>query len=392
MSKPKYCSPSKKKNTVTCFSDKSLIKIAGSYNRKHKNKIAMPSINKEKLTEHDRGHLWKSIKEKLKEETPCNDDFCYLETDTVKELNDFDINRNTFIPEKPIEWYNSPNEWLSNFDITDVMRQYEDNTDFIFFGPTPIDFDERLNYNRCVNQELCTINLKDINKKKKSKIGVIFNLDPHTKSGSHWTALFVDMKRGGIYYFDSYGIEPPNEVKKLMKKIRSQGNELIYNDELILDGTYDKEINGKIIGNNVIQIENYKGGNNKMINNLSEDAIIEINGGGKKKKLKVKSVKNDGTVILNEDIPRDLIKGTMKCKDFKEFYNPKRFQYKNSECGMFSMWFIIQFIEDRDYGDIITSNIDDDYVFNKRDVYYRPNIKKIGKKKSLFGIFDGGKI
>ena len=35
-----------------------------------------------------------------------------------------------------------------------------------------------------------------------------------------------------------------------------------------------------------------------------------------------------------------------------------------------------------------TSKIDDDYVFNKRDEYYRPNMKKMGKKTdSIFGIF-----
>jgi hypothetical protein len=382
MSSPRYCSPSKKKNKVTCYSDKSLIKIANNYNKKSKDKIPIPA-NKEKLTEQDRGHLWKAIKNKLKDDAPCNDDFCYLETNIVKELNDQDINKNTFVPEKPIEWYDSPNEWLSNFDIADVMRQYEDETDFIFFGPTPIDFDERLNYNRCVNQELCSINLRDINNKKKNKVGVIFNLDPHTKSGSHWTALFVDMKRGGIYYFDSYGIEPPNEVKKLMKKIRSQGNELVYNGEIELDGTYVSPINGNIVGDNIIKLN----GGNK----LEEDDIIEMVGGGKKKKVKVKSVKGDGTVILDGIVLKDKdIK--MLRRGYKEFYNPKRFQYKNSECGMFSMWFIIQFIEDRDYGEIITSKIDDDYVFKKRNEYYRPNMKKIKKEKSLFGIFDGGKI
>jgi hypothetical protein len=282
------------------------------------------------------------------------------------------------VPEKPIEWYDSPNEWLSNFDIADVMRQYEDETDFIFFGPTPIDFDERLNYNRCVNQELCSINLRDINNKKKNKVGVIFNLDPHTKSGSHWTALFVDMKRGGIYYFDSYGIEPPNEVKKLMKKIRSQGNELVYNGEIELDETYVSPINGNIVGDNIIKLN----GGNK----LEEDDIIEMVGGGKKKKVKVKSVKGDGTVILDGIVLKDKdIK--MLRRGYKEFYNPKRFQYKNSECGMFSMWFIIQFIEDRDYGEIITSKIDDDYVFKKRNEYYRPNIKKMKKDKSFLGLF-----
>jgi hypothetical protein len=388
MSKPKYCSPSKKKNSVTCFSDKSLIKIANNYNKNNKDKISIP-VNKEKLTEQDRGHLWKSIKDRLKDSAPCNEDFCYLDTDIIKELNDTDINKNTFIPEKPIEWYNSPNEWLSNFDIADVMKQYEQDSDFIFFGPTPIDFDERINYNRCVNQELCSINLREIKKKNKDKIGVIFNLDPHTKSGSHWTALFVDMKKGGIYYFDSYGIEPPKEVKKLMKKIRGQGNDLLYKDEIKLDGSYSRNIDANIVGSNVIKLHNLRGGNDKFNNSINEDDIIEIEGAGKRKKIKIKKVNGDGTIILDSDIPKDMNSIKIKQNDFKEFYNPNRFQYGNSECGMFSMWFIIQFLEDNDYGNIITRNINDDHVFKKRDTYYRPNIKKIGNKKpSLFGLFN----
>ena len=388
MSKPKYCSPSKRKNSVTCFSDQSLIKIAGNYNKKKKEKIVLPA-KKDKLSDNDRGQLWKSIKDKLKDDAPCVDDFCYLETDIVKDLNDFDINKNTFVPEKPQEWYDSPNEWLSNFDIIDVMKQYEDNRDFIFFGPTPIDFDERLNYNRCVNQELCSINLKDIKNKDKNKIGIVFNLDPHTKSGSHWTAMYVDMKKGGIYYFDSYGIEPPKEVKKLMRKIRSQGNDLLNNNEINIDGTYAKVLNGSIINSNSIKLDNLGGGNND--DKIIEDDIIELHGGNKKKRVKVKNVKPNGIIIVDVDIPKDIMNNNVKIvrNDFKEFYNPKRFQYKNSECGMFSMWFIIQFLEDRNYGEIITSKRDDDYVFNKRDEYYRPNIKKVGKGKKLFGLFGG---
>jgi hypothetical protein len=186
------------------------------------------------------------------------------------------------------------------------------------------------------------------------------------------------MKRGGIYYFDSYGIEPPNEVKKLMKRIRSQGNDLVYNNEIELDGTYMSPIVGNVAGENMIKVN----GGNK----LEEDDIIEMTGGGKKKKLKVKSVNGDGIIILDGNVLKDKDMKMMR-KGYKEFYNPRRFQYKNSECGMFSMWFIIQFLNDKDYGQIITSKIDDEYVFRKRNEYYRPNMKKIKKGTSFLGFF-----
>ena len=42
--------------------------------------------------------------------------------------------------------------------------------------------------------------------KSLNKIGIIFNTDPHNKSGSHWISLFIDVKKKIICFFDSVGI------------------------------------------------------------------------------------------------------------------------------------------------------------------------------------------
>lgn len=360
----RYCSPKNKKNSVTCYSDSSLIKMAEEYNKKHPDKIEV--TKRDKLGDKDRERIWKTLKRNLRKDAPCEEDYCYLETNMVKNMDDEEIMKRTFVPEKPKEWENSPNEWLSNYDIMDVMKQYEEKSDFIFFGPTPIDFDSRLTFNVCVNEALCSLNIRNVYKKGKKKIGVIFNLDPHTKSGSHWTALFVDMESGGVYYFDSYGIEPPKEVKKLMNKIRLQGNEMIMKDELKLNKKNSNKVNVKIDGSNILRMS----GGGKMI---KEEDVIQIGG---KYKMKVKKVVGDN-IEVEGDIPKELDREKyVETYDFREYYNPKRFQYKNSECGMFSMWFIIQFLENREYEDIIKSNINDDYVTKKRDEYYRPNVEK----------------
>ena len=45
----------------------------------------------------------------------------------------------------------------------------------------------------------------------------IFNLDYSWMAGSHWVALYVDMNRSkDICFFDSYGSNPPKEIKKLI--------------------------------------------------------------------------------------------------------------------------------------------------------------------------------
>ena len=41
--------------------------------------------------------------------------------------------------------------------------------------------------------------------------GIIMNLDPSWKPGSHWTALFVP-DIGPAIYFDSFGLGPPNPI------------------------------------------------------------------------------------------------------------------------------------------------------------------------------------
>jgi hypothetical protein len=69
---------------------------------------------------------------------------------------------------------------------------------------------------------------------------------------------------------------------------------------------------------------------------------------------------------------------------FKLEYNKKRHQFKNSECGMFSMVFLIRWlnyinrqkkgeIEDVSLNSIIGLDIKDDDVFNLRKEFFRPN-------------------
>lgn len=106
-------------------------------------------------------------------------------------------------------------EWLSSVDIYDVMEQYvRKYSDFIFFGPVPIDWDDFSN-------ALSRINLKKLYKAKK-KIGIVFNTDPSYKSGEHWISMFIDLKNRTICFFYSVGDEPPKEIKKFMNKIVKQ--------------------------------------------------------------------------------------------------------------------------------------------------------------------------
>ena len=56
---------------------------------------------------------------------------------------------------------------------------------------------------------------------------------------------------------------------------------------------------------------------------------------------------------------------------FSTYYNDIRHQYKNSECGVYSMNFIISFLEGKTFLDIIQNIINDENMNKKRDVYYQ---------------------
>ena len=76
------------------------------------------------------------------------------------------------------------------------------------------------------SQSEMTKSLKDYVDQQITKIGVIFNLDKHDESGSHWTSMFVDLEEGIIFYFDSNGTSIPNEINKLVSRITEQGKKL----------------------------------------------------------------------------------------------------------------------------------------------------------------------
>lgn len=140
-------------------------------------------------------------------------------------------------PEKPASWSEDPDMWLDSENIESVMRQYEEaHSDFHFLGTFPIDFaskdpssgaNERGAGEQCIVGEMCGLDLAKEKENGKTKIGIVYNLDPHYKSGSHWVANYIDTKKKVCYYFDSYGIKPPEEVYKFMQWLTMQEKGLV---------------------------------------------------------------------------------------------------------------------------------------------------------------------
>jgi hypothetical protein len=277
------CSPKEKGkiNDFTCYTDESLYKLRDIWNARHPDELIHTNDPKEihsQLTNY-MGNI-------------CNKESCWLKQKFLQGNVSNDL-KDSFAPESPKEWKTNPNEWLSSLDIINVMKQFEKAYKcFDFIGPSPIDFDTKKIYGECVWDELCNFNLADEIKKGKTKIGIIFNTDPHYKPGEHWLSLFINIKKGQIFFFDSVGKKIPNLIMKFVDKIIDQG----------------KTLNPKI---NFTFDQNY----------------------------------------------------------------PIEHQYGNTECGIYSIFFIVHMLEDKINANYLKTHIlKDNYIENFRKIYFNDSL------------------
>ena len=396
----KFCAPSKDHSKESCFNQDSLKRIVLEWNRKNPTK----QIKKTKSTE--------IVKElgKLSRDTPCDEEYCLLKNNffrkhIIGKPQFLEIEHDTFVPEMPKDWKKDPKAWLSTTDIREVLLQYEFKyPEFEFLGPTPIDFDhqlERSGYSkpRCVSDEFCKIDLAELYKQGKRKIGMVFNLDPHDMPGSHWVSAFVNLDNGGIFYFDSVGKFPCREIQDLMFRIRKQGNDLLYNGTIPI-----KKWNTKYN----IPVKFRSPSSNEYLDNQSyiekeellfvedtippflEDMILLVKNnktsqkGGKLKKIihRIKGVQEGGLLIESPIKKRNrehLDKEGDVC-GFRMFWNDTPMQKENTECGMYSIHFIQSLLEGVDFEDYTNNILRDGDLNEMRSVFYRPYIDSKNKK------------
>lgn len=269
------CAPGPNKELdFTCYSKKSLIKMRNLWNTRHPDS---------KIKSCNAREIWNKLKVYMND--MCNIESCWLKQKFIQSDLDKELLNYTFAPKAPTEWKRNPQEWLSSLDIISVMKQYEYKFPcFDFIGPSPINYDTHVKYGECVWKELCEFELYNMIQKGKNKIGVIFNLDPHYKNGSHWVALFINIKKGRIYFFDSYGLDPHKQIQKFIDTVKRQGKSLnIY---------------------------------------------------------------------------------------FKQENNKTRHQFSNSECGMYSLYFIIQMLYDTPFEEFEKQRVSDSKMIELRKEYF----------------------
>jgi hypothetical protein len=199
-----------KVSSESCYTPDIIDKLKQGYNKNHPDNIIQAKSHK-------------LIIDELSKRLKCNKEDCWL--NQLPESERKYVDEKIFAPDQPQSWKKNPNEWLSNHDIMDVLHQYEETyPEFKFIGPTPIDFDTVLPNNhkngKCVWEDLCNFNLSNTLQKGIKKVGIIFNLDKHDESGSHWVSLFLDIPNRVLFYFDSAGNPTPPEITTLVNRIQ----------------------------------------------------------------------------------------------------------------------------------------------------------------------------
>jgi hypothetical protein len=213
------CSP-RGSDPYTCYTKKSLKKIAEFVNVENEFTSNFESIR----LKSSKRELWNSLDDRLN--NVCKTEECWLKR--MKSMGGGnEIEKDSFKPGMPSKWYSNPKEWLNNYDIVNVMKQYEQAyPDFHFIGPVPADYYFRTKSGRCVGYELCDFKVERWLNEGFKRIGIILNLDAHDMPGSHWVALFFDLRRCNAYYYDSFGVEPEKDVMDLMQRVTSETSRL----------------------------------------------------------------------------------------------------------------------------------------------------------------------
>jgi hypothetical protein len=197
----------------SCYTTDTLNKIKEAYNKKYPKQSIKSTIPND---------VWNELRNKLPQ---CKKEDCWLElVDDIKLKKMMD--NLLFAPDRPREWLSNPNEWLSNYDIDAVLNKYQiSHPHFKLIGPTPIDYDTIVN-DKCVWNELCKLSLQKWIDNGKTDFGIVFNLDDHDESGSHWVSMYVSTKDKLIFYYDSAANPIPDEIIRLKNEIIDQGKRL----------------------------------------------------------------------------------------------------------------------------------------------------------------------
>jgi hypothetical protein len=229
----RQCAPTITFKDGSCFKLSMLIDIANAYNGGVPNKnseiklwtdnaeILKPEAYKRYLVEELTQRLGKKQYEWYKHKSLAS-----LNNKKIEEMEDF-----TFLPEGP----QGKNEWLNNFQIKKYLKLLEiEYPSSICVDVLAMDFD------KIKTPGVLKEDFRKYYNDGKHQILIVLNLDNHDESGSHWVALYANIKANIVMYYDSFGTLPEVRVRRLMRRIAELCSEINKIDILQVATRYNK--------------------------------------------------------------------------------------------------------------------------------------------------------
>lgn len=209
----------KTKTRDICMPMSLIRKLVKEYNESHPDNAILIQRGDTKHT------LFEALNNRYSSKCGSYDELCWVESSTRLSLDDQALAHKMLSPEAPRHWKSERNAWLSNFDIDDVLSQYN-STHFQFLGVFPIDFQEKNRFNQCIGQDMCSFAMRSLLNKGITKWAIVLNLDRHDEPGRHWVCMYCDMdetsSKYGIYYYDSIADAPCYRVNKFVQRCKEE--------------------------------------------------------------------------------------------------------------------------------------------------------------------------
>jgi hypothetical protein len=316
-SNDKKCAPSKVFKDGSCIPLSILVKMAEAYNdmaggSSNGNKSSIiklyPSVETANPNKYKR-YLLKEFSGRLSE--VCDNQRCWLKQDFMSRLADpiqKELMKNTYRPSGP----NGRFTWLNTLDINKAMSQYQKMyKGFRFLGAVPMDFDE------------IPIPKLDIN-------GI-----PQHKSDESEEYYIRDLDFKKLYNeegIDKLGVIFNLDTSKQRGSHWVAGYYDLGKGQVYYYDSYGEHIDPSDPGSHPVPAPV-----RKLMRRVAR-AIPELSG-----------------------IPKNKI-------DIR--HNKVRHQFKNSECGVFSMSFILRLLKGKTFDEIANSKVYDDEINKCRDLYF----------------------
>lgn len=231
-----YCSPNKKfdQSVKTCYDLSDLIEIAKAYNNWRKSIclentcIAFNKID----TTLSKNELYKELQKRLQD----IQEYKWIELKFIKTLNKSTRDKLEYFTFKPRP-IKTKRTWFDTTNINELLQQYQLKVNetygenyYKYLGAQPADISRLYPFNWNILQN------------KYKYVSITFNLDKHTKAGSHWVACFIDNVDKTVEYFDSLGKEPNKYIREFLFNFEENYtfkiNKIAFQDKSNLCGLY----------------------------------------------------------------------------------------------------------------------------------------------------------